>query len=115
MMVCGLFAVFWLSFGVLNLPEWQLAEAYATSTTPGQLSVPYNAAIALYLIVWTFGLFTFFMFTLKTNCVFAGIFGLVTVGAGVLSGAYWKVASGDYDHALKLQKVFKVKLRRLIG
>jgi len=106
MMVCGLFAVFWLSFGVIELPSWGLAAAYSTtgSEAQGAASVPYNAAIAIYLIVWGFALFTFFIFTLKTNCVFAGIFGLVTIGAWLLAGAYWKVASGDYAMAGRLQK-----------
>lgn len=107
MMVCGLFAVFWLSFGVLNLPEWQIAASYSTNGTnaaEGAASVAYNAGVALYLIVWGFTLFTFFIFTLKTNLVFAMIFFFVDIGAWLLSAAYWKVASGNYDVALKLQK-----------
>jgi uncharacterized protein len=108
MMVCGLFAVFWLSFGTLQLPSWQLAASYSASGTDaatGAASVGYNAGIALYLIVWGFALFTFFIFTLKTNVVFALIFLLVDVGAWCLSAAYWKVAAGEYVTALKLQKV----------
>lgn len=108
MMVCGLFAVFWLSFGVLQLPEWQIAASYSatgTSASEGAVSVGYNAAIALYLIVWGFTLLTFFVFTLKTNLVFACIFFFVDVGVWLLTAAYWKVASGDYNTALKLQKV----------
>jgi hypothetical protein len=108
MMVCGLFAVFWLSFGVLQLPEWQIAASYSatgTSASEGAISVGYNAAIALYLIVWGFTLFTFFVFTLKTNLVFACIFFFVDVGVWLLTAAYWKVAAGDYNTALKLQKV----------
>jgi len=102
MMVCGLFAVFWLSFGMLQLPSLGLAEPYTASG--GAASKEFNAVIALYLIVWGFALFTFFIFTLKTNAVFAGIFGFVTVAAWVLSGAYWKVSTGDYDKAADLQK-----------
>jgi uncharacterized protein len=107
MMVCGLFTVFWLSFGVLSLPEWQIANSYSStgSASEGAISVGYNAAIALYLIVWVFALFTFFVFTLKTNLVFALIFFFVDVGSAILSAAYWKVAAGDFDTAMKLQKV----------
>lgn len=54
-------------------------------------------------MVWGFALFTFWIFTLRINAVFAGIFGFVTVGAWVLSGAYWKVSRGEYDTAKKLQ------------
>lgn len=102
-MVCGLFAVFWLSFGMLQLPTLGLAEPYADAG--GAASKDFNAVVALYLIVWGFALFTFFIFTLKTNVIFAGIFLFVTIAAWVLSGAYWKVSTGDYEMAGHLQKV----------
>lgn len=106
MMVMGLFDVFWLSFGVLQLPTLQLGSQYVTEADPTGTAAPaFNAAIALYLIVWGFALLTFFFFTLKINVVFASIFGLVTVASFVLSGAYWKVSQGNFDDALKLQKV----------
>lgn len=106
MMVMGLFAVFWLSFGLLQLPTLQLASPYASAADPSGLASPeYNATVALYLIIWGFALFTFFIFTLKINAVFAMIFLLVSVAAWVLSGAYWKVSSGDFDAAGRLQKV----------
>ncbi|CAK7234930.1 hypothetical protein SBRCBS47491_009117 [Sporothrix bragantina] len=105
MMVMGLFAVFWLSFGVLQLPTLQLGAAYVTTADPtGATSPAYNAVIALYLIVWGFALFTFFIFTTMINTVFSLIFFLVSVACWVLSGAYWKVASGDYAMAGHLQK-----------
>lgn len=110
MMVMGLFSVFWLSFGLLQLPSLGLAAAYSPTgnAAEGAASVGYNATVALYLIVWGFALFTFFIFTLKTNVVFAAIFLFVTIAAWVLSGAYWKVASGDYVTAGHLQKVSKI-------
>ncbi|AEO64908.1 uncharacterized protein THITE_2111295 [Thermothielavioides terrestris NRRL 8126] len=105
MMVMGLFAVFWLSFGLLQVPTLQLGSPYATSADPTGLASPeYNAVVALYLIVWGFALFTFFIFTCKINVVFAAIFLLVSTAAWVLSGAYWKVSTGDFDAATKLQK-----------
>lgn len=55
--------------------------------------------------MWGFVLLAYFVFTLKTNAVFAGIFLFVTIGAWILSGAYWKVSTGDYDEAMRLQKV----------
>lgn len=101
MMVCGLFSVFWLSFGFLLLPTLALDSAY----TEGATGQSYNAAIALYLLVWGFVLLMFFVFTLKTNMVFGGIFLFVTLGAWVLSGAYWRVSTGDFGQAGQLQKV----------
>jgi uncharacterized protein len=107
MMVCGLFCVFWLSFGMLQLPTLGLAAAYSAtgSATEGMASKEYNAVIALYCLVWGFALFTFWIFTLRINAVFAGIFGFVTIASWVLSGAYWKVSTGHYDEAKRLQKV----------
>ena len=106
MMVCGIFAVFWLSFGMLQLPTLGLALPYATEADPtGMASPQYNSVIALYLLVWGFVLFKFFIFTLKINSVFAGIFGLVTTASWVLSGAYWKVSQGEFEMAGRLQKV----------
>jgi len=107
MMVCGLFSVFWLSFGMLQLPTLGLAAPYSTTGTnavTGAASPEFNAVIALYLIVWGFALFTFFIFTLKTNVVFALIFLFVTIAAWVLSGAYWMVSKGNYGSAENLQK-----------
>ena len=113
MMVMGLFSVFWLSFGLLQLPTLGLATPYATAADKTGLGSPeYNAVVGLYLIVWGFALFTFFIFTLKINAVFAGIFGGVTVAAWVLAGAYFKVASGDFTMAGRLQKVRRIKGRR---
>lgn len=106
----SLFAVFWLSFGLLQMPTLGLAAAYSTTgnAAEGAASKEYNAVVGLYLIVWGFALLTFWIFTLKTNAVFAGIFGFVTLAAWVLAGAYFKVGSGDYETAGKLQKVCNI-------
>ena len=106
-MVCGLFSVFWLSFGFIVLPTLELAGAYSPtgSVAEGAVTKEYNAAIALYLVVWGCVLFMFWIFTLKTNVVFAGILLFVDLGSFVLSGAYWKVSTGDFAMAGKLQIV----------
>lgn len=108
MMVCGLFCVFWLSFGLLQLPTLGLATAYSATgnAAEGAISKEMNAVIALYLLVWGFALGTFWLFTIRINAIFAGIFGFVTIGAWVLSGAYWKLSQHKFDDALKLQKVY---------
>jgi succinate-acetate transporter protein len=107
MMVMGMFAVFWLSFGVLETPSWGIAASYSTTgdAAQGAASVGYNAAVALYLMVWGFWLFTTWIFTLKTNTVFALIFLFAFMSSFILGGAYWKVSTGDYNMAMKLQKV----------
>jgi succinate-acetate transporter protein len=107
MIVMGMFAVFWLSFGVLETPSWQIAASYSATgdAAQGAATKGYNAAVALYLLVWGFWLFTTFIFTLKTNCVFAAIFLCAFMSSFIFSGAYWKVATGDYVTAGRLQKV----------
>lgn len=107
MMAMSLFAVFWLSFGMLELPSLGLAAAYSKtgSAAEGALSVEYNSVVALYLIVWGFAFFTFLVFALKTNTVFALIFFFAAVAVWVLAGAYFKVGSGDYVMAGHLQTV----------
>jgi len=58
MMVCGLFCVFWLSFGLLQLPTLGLATAYSATgnAAEGLVSKEMNAVIALYLLIWGFAL-----------------------------------------------------------
>ncbi|TVY83412.1 Protein alcS [Lachnellula suecica] len=106
MMVMGMFAVFWLSFGVLETPSWGIAASYSPNgdAAEGAASVGYNAAVALYLMVWGFWLFTTWIFTLKTNTVFSLIFLFAFISSFILAGAYWKVSTGDYSMAMKLQK-----------
>lgn len=106
MIVMGMFSVFWLSFGVLQTPSWGIAASYSATgdAAAGAATKAYNAAIALYLLVWGFWLFTTFIFTLKTNTIFAAIFFFAFLSSFVFSGAYWKVSTGDYDIATKLQK-----------
>jgi uncharacterized protein len=108
MMVCGLFCVFWLSFGILQLPTAGIAASYSPtgSASEGALSVGYNAGIALYLMALGFTMFTFFIFTLKTNTVFALIFACTTSAVFVMSSAYWHVALGNYAMAIHLQHVW---------
>ncbi|KAI1610139.1 GPR1/FUN34/yaaH family-domain-containing protein [Exophiala viscosa] len=106
MMAFGALTVFWLSFGLLQLPTLGLATPYdsAAGAADGALSKEYNAAIALYLLVWGFALFTFLILSTKTNLGLASIFVTVTTGAFLLSGAYWKLSTGAYATAKILQK-----------
>lgn len=116
MMIMGMFGVFWLSFGVLQTPSWSIANSYSATgnAAEGAASVGYNAAIALYLLVWGFWLFTTFIFTLKTNTIFSLIFLGAFTSNFILSGAYWKVSTGDYSAAMKLQKVIpEISIRRV--
>ncbi|KAH8805265.1 GPR1/FUN34/yaaH family-domain-containing protein [Xylogone sp. PMI_703] len=106
MLIMGMFSVFWLSFGMLQTPTLQLQEAYSATgnAAEGAASTGYNAAIAIYLMVWGFWLLTTFIFTLKTNVVLAGIIMFGAISAFLLGGAYWKVSTGHYSQASHLQK-----------
>lgn len=91
---------------MLQLPTLGLAASYgAGDAAVGAVSKEMNATIALYLIVWGFALGTFFLFAIRINMIFAGIFGFVTVGAWVLSAAYWQLSTGHVAKALQLQTV----------
>ena len=83
----GIFALFLLSLGVLQVPLWALAAAYAStgSATECVLCEGYNTAIALYLCVWGLALLAFFIFSLRTDALSVAIFGIVTIAAFVLS------------------------------
>lgn len=107
MMCFGLFSVFGLSFGVLQLPTPGLAASYSKTgdMAEGLSSQGYNATVAMYLIVWGFAMFTFFIFTLRINMVFALIFLTAFIGVFLLSGAYWQVLVGNMAIASRLQKV----------
>ena len=112
LLILGMFSVFWLSFGMLNLPTLGLAAAYSpsgTNATVGGASPEYNAGIGIFLIVWGFSFFTYFFFTLKTNVVFASIFFFATTAIWILAGAYFRVSTGDYGTAGALQKVSNEK------
>ncbi|KAI1372765.1 GPR1/FUN34/yaaH family-domain-containing protein [Hypoxylon crocopeplum] len=105
MMAMGLYAVFWLSFGLLQLPTLQLTSPYATAADPtGAMSPEANSVLGIYLIVWGFALFTFFLFTLKVNAVFALIFACATSAVWTLSSSYFKLAAGDLEGAASRQK-----------
>ena len=107
MIICGLFGVFYLSIGVVQLPSWQIVASYSPTgnVLEGTVSVGYNAALALYMAVWGMTIFTFFVFTLGTNVVFAGICLFLDLTAFLISAAYFKASIGQFTTAMKIQKV----------
>ncbi|KAI1115651.1 GPR1/FUN34/yaaH family-domain-containing protein [Nemania sp. NC0429] len=105
MMVMGLFTVFWLSFGLLQIPTLPLGIPFATPEDPtGTLSREYNAAIGIYLIIWGFAFFTFFIFTTRINMVLSIIFSLTATATWLLASGYLKMSWGEYETAAKLSK-----------
>lgn len=107
MMICGLFCVFWLSFGVLQIPVLGIAASYSATGDPaeGAASVAYNAAMAIHLAVWAFALLTFLFFALRTNVVVCSILIVGVSAASVLSSAFWMVSKHNYQLAGRLEKV----------
>lgn len=92
---------------MIQLPSLGIAASYSPTgnAAEGAASPDYNNAIALYLIVWGFAFITYFIFSLKTNAIFAGIFGFAAIAVYILAGAYFHVATGDYATAGNLQIV----------
>lgn len=113
MMVMGLFAVFWLSFGLLQVPTLALGIPFATPEDPtGMASREFNAAIGLYLVVWGFAFFTFFVFTTRINMVLSTIFSLTAIATWLLASGYFKSSWGEYETAAKLSKVSSSRYNR---
>jgi hypothetical protein len=119
MMVCGFFAVFWFSFGFLQLPTMGIAASFSatgTNAAEGAISVGYTAGIALYLVALGTALFTIWVFSLKMNVVLTLIMGLATVAVYTLSAAYFTLGMGDFTKATNLQHVsFSVPLSFGVG
>jgi hypothetical protein len=107
MMVCGFFCVFWLSFGILQLPTAGIAASYSATgdASEGAISLGYNAGIALYLIALGCAVFTFFVFAFKTNVISVLIFAFATTSVFILSAAYWNVSLGNFNKATRFQHV----------
>lgn len=106
-MVTGLFSVFWLSFGLLQLPSAGIAASFSATgnAAEGAASKELNAGLALFCIVWGFAMATFGIFTIRMNLVFVGIFWLAATATWLLSAAYWEVSKANFGKAMKLQKV----------
>ena len=106
MMVTGLFSVFWLSFGLLQLPSAGIAASFPATgnAAEGAASKELNAGLALFCIVWGFAMATFGIFTIRMNLVFVGIFWLAATATWLLSAAYWEVSKANFGKAMKLQK-----------
>lgn len=106
-MLCGFFAVFWSSLGILQLPTANIAASYspAGSAVEGTLTPDYNAGIALYISVLAFAVFTFFIMSLRTNAVLTFLFADATAGLFTLSASYWKASLEDFPSAVHLKHV----------
>jgi hypothetical protein len=80
-------------------------SASGTNAAEGAISVGYTAGIGLYLISLGSAMFTFWVFTLKTNVVLALTIGLATVAVYLLSAAYFTLGLGHFAKATNLQHV----------
>ncbi|KAK6443069.1 hypothetical protein LTR95_000586 [Oleoguttula sp. CCFEE 5521] len=105
MMICGLFTVFWSSWGLIFTPSVGIAATYSLSgnVLEGSLSKPYNATLAIYALVWGFAILTFFVFTLGANAVLAAVFFLLWTGAFCISGTYWCLSLSKISTAQTLK------------
>jgi len=112
MLLCGFFAMFWLSFGLLQLPSLGLAASYAPPGTPldkaaavGAATPEFNAVVGLYVVVWAVFLLTFWVFSFRVNLVLNAILGLSGVSVSLISTSYFKASVGNWGAAATLNKV----------
>ncbi|KAI1263581.1 GPR1/FUN34/yaaH family-domain-containing protein [Xylariaceae sp. FL1019] len=83
--VMGFFGVFWLSFGLLQLPGGYLSSPYATVDDPtGIKSQAFNADVGLFLIVWGTGILMFSLLSLTISIALTVLFALFSTGVYLL-------------------------------
>jgi uncharacterized protein len=107
MMVNGYLCVFYLSFGVVELPSAGVAASYSATgdATEGSQTTGYNMGLSLYTIALGCALLTFFVFSLRINAVLALIFSGASGACYILAAAYWNMSVQNFDLAMRLQHV----------
>jgi len=107
MMVNGYLCVFYLSFGVVELPSAGVAASYSATgdATKGSQTTGYNMGLSLYTIALGCALLTFFVFSLRINAVLALIFSGASGACYILAAAYWNMSVQNFDLAMRLQHV----------
>lgn len=101
--VFGTFGAFWLTFGFTNVPFYNAAGAFVTSTyTTGLENPEFNASFGFFQLWMGVLCFIYMICALRTNVVFVGIFLFLVPAFGCLAGTYWQLAKGNASIAQNL-------------
>ncbi|KAF2722830.1 hypothetical protein K431DRAFT_265964 [Polychaeton citri CBS 116435] len=105
--VFSVFGAFWLSYaGTLQDGFYGAVSAYASTVPEGENpvnSVGFRAGFGFFLLFMGFFCLICLVCSLRTNLAFFMIFFTLVLTFGFLTGAFWQVANGNPELALKLQ------------
>ncbi|KAH8662580.1 hypothetical protein BX600DRAFT_437959 [Xylariales sp. PMI_506] len=93
------FGAFWLTFGGTLVPSFYAyglyAPADATSEAAGLATQGFNASFGFFALSIALLCFVYLICSIRTNIVFVIIFLTLVIAFGLVTGAYWALAS-DY-------------------
>jgi len=95
------FGAFWFTYGGTLVPAFAATSGYAA--TGGANSPSYASSFAFFLLWMGFMCLLYLVCALRTNMIFVGIFFTLVMAFGFLAGAFWNIAEGQMDLAMKLQ------------
>ncbi|CRK12541.1 hypothetical protein BN1708_010541 [Verticillium longisporum] len=105
------FSAFWLSFGATLVPDFHAYAAYApadaTSVAEGLQTRGFNASFGFFLLAMMLLCLVYLVCSLRTNVAFFIIFLTLVLGFGLLTGAYWALASDYTGNAAFANKLIK--------
>jgi len=106
--VFGTFGGFWISYGVIVQPTFDLAASFApaadasngiTAAAAGAATKGYNTGLGMYFVVWGMMCAVFFVASLRTNVPFALIFFTLVFAFEFIAAAYFHTAQGNISAA----------------
>lgn len=109
--VFGTFGTFWLTFAGTLSPTF---AAFASYAQPGKEGITgleepaFNASFGFYLLFMGLLCFVYLVCSVRTNVVFFVIFLTLVLAFGLLTGAYWALASDYAGNAMSAHKMVVV-------
>jgi len=112
--VFGTFGGFWISYGILVQPTFDLAASFApatdasngiTAAAAGAATRQYNAGLGMYFAIWGILCVVYFIASLRTNVPFAIIFLSLIFAFEFISAAYFHTGQGNLAAATKEFKI----------
>jgi len=112
--VFGTFGGFWISYGVIIQPTFDLAQSFApaadasngiTAAAAGAMTRQYNSGLGMYFAVWGILCVVYFVASLRTNIPFAIIFLSLIFAFEFISAAYFHTGQGRLSLASQEFKI----------
>jgi len=112
--VFGTFGGFWISYGVIIQPTFDLAASFApasdasngiTAAAAGAATRGYNSGLGMYFAIWGILCVIYFIASLRTNVPFAIIFLSLVFAFEFISAAYFHTGQGNLAAATREFKI----------